>query len=127
MNAVDTNILVYAISADETVKGPVAMTLLDSLSAADTILLWQVTCEFGAVLAKLYARGQADSNAFAALAAWRSRFPLVMPHPAVLDRGLEIHREHGISYWDALLLAACVDAGVDRMYLARPSAATKRV
>lgn len=116
MNAIDTDILVYAVSSDEVVKGPAAMALLDGRSSADTVLLWQVACEFGATLAKLQATGRAGPEAFAALAACRARFALVMPAPAVLDAGLRIRRDHGVSYWDALLLAACVDAGVDRLY-----------
>ena len=116
MNAVDTNVFVYAVSADEIAKGPTAMALLDGLSAADTVLLWQVVCEFGAVLARLRLRGGGAPDAFAALTACRERFPLVLPGPAVLDLGLRIHCDHGVSYWDAMLLAACADAGVDRLY-----------
>ena len=103
MNAVDTNILVYAVSADEPVKGPIAITLLDRLSAADTLLPWQVACEFGAVLTKLIARGRAHPDALAALDACRSRFPLVMPDPSVLEAGLRIHRTHGVAYWCQLI------------------------
>jgi predicted nucleic acid-binding protein len=46
----------------------------------------------------------------------RARFPLVLPGPSVLDRGLELHRKHQVSYWDSLLLAACEDYGVTRLY-----------
>ncbi len=116
MNAVDTNLLVYAVSSDEKIKGPQAMDFLDRLSAADTVLLWQVACEFGAVLAKLESRGLASGKVQEALGAVRDRFPLVLPTPHVLDIGLHIHQDQGVSYWDAMLLAACVDAGVDRLY-----------
>jgi predicted nucleic acid-binding protein len=116
MNAIDTNVLVYAISTDEPVKGPAAMALLDRLSLDDTILPWQVACEFGAALNKLIKRGQAQEDDFDALGLFRARFELVMPGPAVLDLGIRVHRAHGISYWDALLLAACAEAGVDRLY-----------
>lgn len=116
MNAVDTNILVYAVSADEAIKGPIAMDLLDRLSATDTVLLWQVACEFSAVLARLRVQGRAGQDAFEAVTACRSRFPLVMPSPAVLDLGLQIHCNQGLSYWDAMLLAACVDAEINRLY-----------
>lgn len=116
MNAVDTNVLVYAVSADEPVKGPTAMALLDQLTAADTLLLWQVACEFGSVISKLRSRGRAGDDAFETLVALRGRFPLVLPAPGVLDLGLRLHREQGLAYWDAMLLAACVEAGVERLY-----------
>jgi predicted nucleic acid-binding protein len=116
MNAIDTNVLVYAISMDEPVKGPAAMALLDRLSESDTILPWQVACEFGAVLNKLIKRGRAQQDDLEALGLFRARFELVMPSPAVLDLGIRLHRVQGVSYWDALLLAACAEAGVDRLY-----------
>lgn len=46
----------------------------------------------------------------------RARFPLILPSADILDLGLRIHREHQVSYWDAMLLAACTEAGVDRLY-----------
>jgi predicted nucleic acid-binding protein len=64
MNAVDTNILIYAISADAEEKGRRALDLLDSLSAADTVLPWQVACKCGAVLTKLVHRKLADNSCF---------------------------------------------------------------
>ncbi|MCB9865759.1 MAG: PIN domain-containing protein [Phycisphaerales bacterium] len=116
MNAVDTNILVYALSADEVTKSAAAGKLLESLSSRDTVLLWQVACEFGAVLAKLVARGTADARVLDAMQGLRARFPLILPSPDILDSGLRIHREQQVSYWDAMLLAACAEAGVDRLY-----------
>jgi len=116
MNAVDTNILVYAVSADELVKGPRALQLLDELTSTDTLLLWQVACEFGSVMTKLSRLGRAPADVGPVVAAARSRFPLVMPSPAVLDECLQLCSELSLSYWDAMLIAACREAGVDRLY-----------
>lgn len=116
MNAVDTNILVYALCADEPVKGDVAMRFLDGLTAGDTVLLWQVACELGAVLTRLRSVEGASIDAAEAVQAYCSRFPLVLPTPNVLTEGLRIHQEQQVSYWDALLLGACVDAGIARLY-----------
>ncbi len=85
MNAIDTNILVYAIDAAETTKGPTAMALLDRLSADDTVLLWQVACEFGAAVAKVRIRGGTALDPWDAVALMRARFPLVLPDEDVLD------------------------------------------
>jgi len=116
MNAVDTNVFIYAIDSSEPVKGPQALAFLDRLSANDTVLLWQVLCEFAAVISKLQNRGLATLDAMQAAAALRARFPLVMPDPAMLDVALGLRRDHGVSFWDSLLVAACASAGVDRLY-----------
>src|SRR4051812_28772128 len=97
MNAVDTNILVYSVCADEPVRGPAAAALLERLSASDTVLVWQVACEFGAVVSRLHQRGRVGVEAFEAVSAMRERFPLVLPSVQVLDRGVEIHRAHRVS------------------------------
>jgi len=116
MNAVDTNVLVYALSADEPGKSRAAATLLDQLSARDTVLLWQVACEFGAVVTRLVARESADAGVLDAMLGLRARFPLVLPSADVLDLGLRIHRQQRVAYWDAMPLAACAEAGADRLY-----------
>ncbi|HLQ43521.1 MAG TPA: hypothetical protein VK137_02235 [Planctomycetaceae bacterium] len=47
MNAIDTNILVYAFDDAEPSKRLKAETLIDQLISSDeTVLLWQVACEF---------------------------------------------------------------------------------
>ena len=90
--------------------------MLDRLSADDTVLLWQVLCEFSAVISKLQSRGLAALDPIDAVTALRARFPLAMPDPSVLEIALGLRRDHGVSFWDSLLLAACIDAGVDRLY-----------
>ena len=39
-----------------------------------------------------------------------------MPTPSAFDEGLRMLQEYQLSYWDALLLGACRDAGVTRLY-----------
>jgi predicted nucleic acid-binding protein len=48
MNAVDTNVFVYAADDDEPVKQAKAVNLLDQLveEPSHTLLLWQVAGEF---------------------------------------------------------------------------------
>jgi predicted nucleic acid-binding protein len=48
MNAVDTNVFLYALDADEPVKQAKAIALLDRLVAqpTKTLLMWQVAAEF---------------------------------------------------------------------------------
>jgi predicted nucleic acid-binding protein len=116
MNAVDTNVFVYALSADEPAKKARALDLLRRLSIDDTVLLWQVAAELGAVLTRMARRGRATQEALDGLHTIWTRFHLVLPNASVLTLGLQLHRTRQISYWDAMLIAACVQAGVDRLY-----------
>lgn len=116
MIACDTNVYVYALSDDDPARRTRAVSLLSGLSKADTVMLWQVTCEFAAVLTRSRSKRPVTSEAFDAMLALRGRFPLILPSPAVLDLALDLHRKNQVSYWDALLLGACLDAGVTRLY-----------
>ena len=118
MNAVDTNVLIYASDSDDHKKGPVAVALLDRLTRepAPPVLLWQVFCEFTAFIAKARQRVGAGPEAFEFVRAVRDRFTLVVPRPEVASLAIDIHVTDQVSIWDALLLAACADAGVIRLY-----------
>jgi predicted nucleic acid-binding protein len=50
MNAVDTNILIYARDPRDPTKQALATALLSSLT--DAVLLWQVACELHCCLAQ---------------------------------------------------------------------------
>lgn len=116
MNAVDTNVFIYALDAANPVKGEQAVRLLAGLQTTDTALPWQVACEVGAVIARWMKNGVMDSTGYAAISAVHRRFPLVIPGAGVLDLGMTIHRELRVSYWDAMLIAACADVGISRLY-----------
>jgi len=116
MIAVDTNVLVYAVDADASEKGERARALLGGLAAETTVLLWQVACEFGAVVRRKQGRGVLVADAQAALEAWLGIFPLVSPSVGALRSAWALIESRQISYWDAMLLAACLDAGVTTLY-----------
>ena len=40
----------------------------------------------------------------------------MLPSEANLARAKNLHLERGTSLWDALILAACVEAGVETLY-----------
>jgi predicted nucleic acid-binding protein len=42
--------------------------------------------------------------------------PLVLPTKTVLEQARALHTEQQWSFWDALIVAACLDAGVTRLY-----------
>lgn len=123
MNAIDTNVLIYAVDSDERIKAHAAVALLDRLASGPetTVLLWQVLCEFTAFIAKIEQRGGSPrrperKEAFAIVRELQTRFPLVTPGPEAADTAIRIHLEEQVSIWDSFLLAACLDAGVTRLY-----------
>jgi predicted nucleic acid-binding protein len=65
MNAVDTNVLIYAHDSRDPVKQEKAVALIGSLT--DGVLLWQVACEYIAASRKLVAYGFSQQQAFADL------------------------------------------------------------
>ena len=119
MNAADTNVLVYAIDADEPVKQVAAIRLLDRLSepASETVLLWQVAGEFLACLRRWQSAGKVSAaDVEADIRDVLSMFPLAAPAPAVFELSLGLSSRFSLSHWDSMLLGACIDAGVDTLY-----------
>ena len=42
--------------------------------------------------------------------------PLVVPSPKVFEIAQPLHQDKGVSFWDAMVIAACVDCGVRTLY-----------
>lgn len=116
MIAVDTNILVYAIDANEPIKGPKAVDLLRGLQSQQAVLLWQVVCEFGAAVTRRRIVTEPPIGTPAIISAWLDIFPLVLPSRAIVEHAWRLMTTHQMSYWDSMLLAACIDAGVTHLY-----------
>ena len=119
MTAVDTNVLVYAIDVDEPVKQQKAEDLLSRLSQAptQTLLLRQVVAEFLGVLRRWRTAAKiAGQDVEGHLHDAMILFPIVLPATAALDRSTDLSRRSSLSHWDSLLLAACIEAGVDTLY-----------
>ena len=114
MNAVDTNILIYARDPRDVHKQTTAIALLSSM--IDGVLLWQVACEYVAASRKLEQYGYDRSQVIADLADMRGAWQTLLPSWAVLDRALRLLTKYRLSFWDATLIAACLEAGVSRLY-----------
>lgn len=82
----------------------------------DGVLPWQVACEFIAASRKLSPQGFTATEAWQRLAEFLALFPLILPTPAVLDRARALHLQQQWAFWDAVLVSACLDAGVTRLY-----------
>lgn len=109
MNAVDTNVLVYACDERDPAKQELALRLIDTTPSC--IMLWQVACEFSAASRKLAPLGFTAEQAWARLDEFAELLPLVPPTPAALRVAKELHVDRQVSFWDAVLIAGCIDPG----------------
>ena len=114
MNAVDTNILIYTHDPRDPIKQATAVALVASLS--DGVLLWQVACEYMAASRKLEPFGHSQARAWQELRRLRSAWTTVLPTWLVIDHTEELMSRYHLSLWDALIVAACLENGVTRLY-----------
>ena len=114
MIALDTNILIYACDKSDTRRQQIALELISA--AADGVLLWQVACEFVAASRKLSSQGFTAQDAWARLTEFLDVLRLVPPAGGVLLVAKSLHVTHNVSFWDAMILAACLDCGVEVLY-----------
>jgi predicted nucleic acid-binding protein len=114
MNAVDTNVLVYANDPRDPRKQAIAGTLMEDMD--NGVLLWQVVCEFFAASRKLEPFGYSLADAWRDIADLRTTWRIVLPTWNTQVRAHALIQSYSLSYWDALLLGACREAGVLRLY-----------
>ena len=119
MNAIDTNVLVYFVDADEPTKQARAGELLERLGEeeTETVLPWQVAVEFLSCLRRWENEGRIRREETAQhMAQLESMYPMALPTPSILRASMELSSRHSLSHWDSLLVAACIEAGVDTLY-----------
>jgi predicted nucleic acid-binding protein len=119
MNAIDTNIVAYTFDATAPVKQAVARQLLSNLvlKPQETLLLWQVAVEFLACLRKAERRGLLTAEQVKVdFREVLQLFTVRCPTAKVFERGFVLHERYSLSHWDSLLVAACQEAGVTRLY-----------
>lgn len=119
MIAFDTNVLVYSVDDGDPNKQAKARATIDSVLASgeSTVLPWQVAVEFLAKLRKWEVAGKLSADEVARrfnefLAAWVVAIPTVKIFPLAM----QLHGRYSLSHWDSLLVAACREAGVTRLY-----------
>lgn len=119
MNAVDTNVYVYALDTDEPTKQAQAVGLLDQLmlQPADTVLIWQVAGEFLRQLRKWESQNRLTTAAIEAVfRRFRAMFTLRIPTEAVFQISFDLRSRFSLSHWDAMLLAACKEVGATTLF-----------
>lgn len=114
MIAFDSNILIYACNKSDRRRQAIALDLLET--SADGILLWQAACEFVAASRKLAVHGFTSEDAWGYLSELLASLPLVLPNRNVMDRARVLHVEQQWSFWDAMIVASCLESGVTRLY-----------
>jgi predicted nucleic acid-binding protein len=114
MNAVDTNVLFYAHDPREPAKRSRAMSLIESLD--DGALLWQVACEFVAASRKLEPHGFSRDRAWEELRVMPRVWATVLPTWPAIDRAEKLLTRYSLSYWDAMIVGACLEGGISRLY-----------
>jgi predicted nucleic acid-binding protein len=119
MNALDTNVLVYFVDKDEPAKQAQAINLLDNLVKEDfeTVLLWQVAAEFLNCLRRWENEGRIGrQETLGNFQRMERMFRCVLPTQRILRNSYDLGSRYSLSHWDAMLLAACIDAGVHTLY-----------
>ncbi len=114
MNAVDTNILIYTHDPRDPVKQAAAVALVGTLP--DGVLLWQVACEYVAASRKLSAYGHNQTTAWQELRRLRGTWASAVPSWAVMEHAEQLLTRYSLSFWDAMIVAACLESGVNRLY-----------
>ena len=109
----DTNLLVYADSADEPGKQRRAIDLVKQHRAAGTaVLSTQVLQEFvNVALRKLRLPPALIRDRLA----FYRRFEMVPASPELMAGALDLHVLHGISFYDALILQAAIVSGCQQL------------
>ncbi|HYH87257.1 MAG TPA: PIN domain-containing protein [Pyrinomonadaceae bacterium] len=114
MNAVDTNVLLYVHDYRDPAKQATAKALIDSLP--DAVLLWQVACEYIAASRKFEPLGYSRDKAWQDVHKLRVLWATQLPTWEVIERAEDLMRRYSLSSWDALIVAACLEGGVTRLY-----------
>lgn len=114
MNAVDTNILIYVNDPRDRVKQEIAVSLIFDL--VEGILLWQVACEYLAASRKLEPLGYDRVQAYQYIRDLQQVWYTALPTWTILDRAENLMNRFSLSHWDAMIVAACLEAKVQRLY-----------
>ena len=111
----DTNILLYSISRDptETTKCDRAVALID---AGGNALSVQVLQEFYVQATRATRRDAVPHDIAVGLIGTWLRFRVQETSVSIMTGALEIKARHGLSYWDAAIVAAARALGCRELY-----------
>ncbi len=113
----DTNVFVYSLDLQSPAKAKVAQDLIRL--AVDTekgLVSYQVVQEFFHVALRRFARPMPLSDCEQYLAITLRPLLAVQSSALLCGEALRIHSQHGVSWYDALLVAAALEAQCDVLY-----------
>jgi predicted nucleic acid-binding protein len=109
----DTSVLLYAEDAREPAKRDRAQHLIRELVADQAaVVSTQVLQEFFVIATKKLKLPAAVAHDCVATYA---QLDVALVSPALVLAAIELHRLHGLSFWDALIVRTAMDAGCTRL------------
>jgi predicted nucleic acid-binding protein len=112
---VDTNVLLYAHDASESVKQPIARALLEELWADRSgVLSTQVLQEFYVVATRKF-KPPMPRSAARELVVLYSTWPVVQVDVELIVDATVLEERASLSFWDALVIEAARRAGATRL------------
>ena len=107
--ALDTNVLAYAEGVNDATRQAQAIDLVAALPASRLVVPVQVLGELFHVLTGKAGRSRAEARA--AVLSWREIATLRETSGAALWSAMDLSADHGLTIWDALILAVAAEAG----------------
>lgn len=113
---IDTNVLVYLFDMDAAEKQQRAREVVASLTASRALVVSsQVLSELYVTITRKLELPASPADALDAVEAL-SVFPVVAIDAELVHRAVRRSQSEPLSYWDALILEAAVEAGAETVY-----------
>jgi predicted nucleic acid-binding protein len=106
--AFDTNVLIYAEGLKDMPRRVEARALLRRIPPLTAFLPVQVLGELFSVLVRK--GGRSPDRARTAVLGWRDTFSIIETSRTVLIAAMDLASDHGLSIWDAVIVAAAAEA-----------------
>lgn len=111
----DTNILIYSVDRDETVKSALAGELVEAhLVRGNGAISVQVLREFYSVSRRL--GGPLSDDQARQMVAYFSTFKILSEDTSMVLGAVRRVGEMSISFWDALIVESALKSGADRLF-----------
>lgn len=114
---IDTNVFIYLFDETDERKRNIAEQLIQSaLETRSACISHQVVQETLNVVTRKLPFPMSTENAQRFLEQILIPLWRIMPSPALYRRGLELQSRYGVSFYDALIIAAALESGCTRLY-----------
>jgi predicted nucleic acid-binding protein len=113
----DTNVFVYLLDDADARKRAIAEALVaQAARSGDASISYQVVQETLHVVTRKMERPLTPRDAVDFMHRMLEPLWRVMPTPALFERALEVQDRYGYAFYDALIVAAALEAGCTRLY-----------